>query len=162
MPWSRWGAAVVAASVAGCAVTHEQFGQRRAGMSDTQVCRTWVAAVRAGNHSYASDASEEAGRRGVTEQGCVDLIKRQDAAIAAAVVILGVAAIAASKAGGGGGSAYAPAQAEYAWDWDLFYNQYNQLVWACRGIQTGQFADQWRCGGKVKTDARWPSLSAQH
>ena len=35
------------------------------------------------------------------------------------------------------------------WAWDL--------VWHCRGIQTGQFAEHTKCAGKSKNDDRWPS-----
>ena len=43
------------------------------------------------------------------------------------------------------------------WDWDQFYHSTGSLVWACRGIQTGQFAEQTRCAGKPKNDYRWPN-----
>lgn len=48
----------------------------------------------------------------------------------------------------------APAR-DYEWDWDEFYYD-NSLVWACRGVQTGQFAEQSNCAYKVKVDFRWP------
>ena len=35
------------------------------------------------------------------------------------------------------------------WAWDL--------VWHCRGIQTGQFAEFTKCAGKSKNDDHWPS-----
>ena len=35
------------------------------------------------------------------------------------------------------------------WAWDL--------VWHCRGIQTGQFAEHTKCAGKSKNDDRWPN-----
>jgi hypothetical protein len=66
--------------------------------------------------------------------------------------LLGVAA--AISKGGGGGGGYQPE--DYEWDWDQFYNQYRTLVWACRGIQTGQFAEPYRCSGRYQTDSRWP------
>ncbi len=46
--------------------------------------------------------------------------------------------------------------ADQEWDWDGFYNEYRQIVWACRGVQTGQFAFDERCAFKTKTDYRWP------
>ena len=64
------------------------------------------------------------------------------------------AAAAAAGGGGGGGGAYGAS--DYDWDWDQFYNQYGQLVWACRGIQTGQFAELHHCAYDVKVDTRWP------
>jgi hypothetical protein len=45
---------------------------------------------------------------------------------------------------------------DYEWDWDAFYNEYRQLVWACRGVQTGQFSTDDKCAFKPKTDLRWP------
>ena len=43
------------------------------------------------------------------------------------------------------------------WDWDQFYNKSNLLVWACRGVQTGQFAPLNKCSYKNKNDQRWPN-----
>ena len=72
------------------------------------------------------------------------------------VAVAGAVAIAANG-GGGGGSNYA-AQ-DYDWAWDEFYNQHYQLVWACRGKQTGQFADLEKCAYKYKSDITWPAKS---
>jgi hypothetical protein len=46
---------------------------------------------------------------------------------------------------------------DYEWDWDAFYNEYRQIVWGCRGVQTGQFAPEDKCAFKLKTDYRWPA-----
>ena len=43
------------------------------------------------------------------------------------------------------------------WAWDQFYHSTGSLVWACRGIQTGQFAKKTRCNGKPQNDYRWPN-----
>ncbi len=43
------------------------------------------------------------------------------------------------------------------WAWDQFHHSTGSLVWACRGIQTGQFAEHTRCAGKSKNDNRWPN-----
>ena len=45
---------------------------------------------------------------------------------------------------------------DYDYDWDQFYDQYYNLVWRCRGIQTGQFADNLNCIYDTKDDDRWP------
>nr|WP_143028912.1 hypothetical protein [Massilia sp. PDC64] len=45
---------------------------------------------------------------------------------------------------------------DFDWEWDQFYNSSYQLVWACRGVQSGQFADASRCAYKPQTDLRWP------
>jgi hypothetical protein len=77
------------------------------------------------------------------------------------LTILGVAAAAAIAAGGGsggggtGGNSFAPT--DYDWAWDQYYNQYRQLVWSCRGKQTGQFAELSKCQYKVQNDLTWPA-----
>ena len=43
------------------------------------------------------------------------------------------------------------------WAWDQFYHSAGSLVWACRGIQTGRFAEKSRCAGKPLNDYRWPN-----
>lgn len=72
------------------------------------------------------------------------------------LAVAGAAAI-ARNGGGSGGSGYAPQ--DYDWAWDEFYNENYQLVWACRGKQTGQFSDFDRCSGKLKIDNEWPGKS---
>jgi len=84
--------------------------------------------------------------------GCATPQDRQKWAIVAAAFAVGAVAYSVARNGGGGGGT---AAADYDWDWDQFYNA-NMLVWACRGIQTGQFAEESRCAYKVKTDYRWP------
>ena len=42
---------------------------------------------------------------------------------------------------------------DYSWDWDYFRSN---RQWRCRGIQTGRFAENWRCQYKLKDDDRWP------
>jgi hypothetical protein len=46
---------------------------------------------------------------------------------------------------------------DYEWDWDEFYDQYGNLVWMCRGVQTAQFVELSRCSDKYQTDTRWPN-----
>lgn len=46
-------------------------------------------------------------------------------------------------------------QYDIDWAWDEFYNN-GQLVWACRGKQTGEFANDYACAGKPKNDFTWP------
>ena len=47
--------------------------------------------------------------------------------------------------------------ADYDWDWDAFYDQNYNLIWRCRGINTGRFADNSKCSMDAKDDDRWPS-----
>lgn len=99
--------------------------------------------------------NEEVNKRGLSSERCETLVREENqrAALILGAIAVGLAAAAARRGGGGGGS---PTQADYEWDWDEIRNQYGQLVWVCRGVQSGEFAELWRCGGKVKTDWRWP------
>jgi len=47
---------------------------------------------------------------------------------------------------------------DFIWAWDKFRNP-NAFgnIWACRGMQTGQFAEDAKCRGKMKTDSIWPN-----
>lgn len=54
-----------------------------------------------------------------------------------------------------GGQAPPPVY-DYSYAWDLVYLQYNQPVWHCRGIQTGQYAHESKCAWKPKNDFQWP------
>lgn len=61
-----------------------------------------------------------------------------------------------SRAGGAG-----PAwQTDWSWAWDEFYDDTWNLVWACRGEQTGQFAEVEKCAGLPRVDLTWPAKSA--
>jgi hypothetical protein len=75
-----------------------------------------------------------------------------DKVIIGAVVI--ATAVAVYKAGGAQG--YSGAGADYSWDWDAFVDANGRPTWACRGIQTGRFADSYRCAGRLQVDTTWP------
>lgn len=51
-----------------------------------------------------------------------------------------------------------PMVIDSAWDWDQFIDENGRWVWACRGIQTGQFAHDSYCQGLIKVDSRWPGV----
>jgi len=42
------------------------------------------------------------------------------------------------------------------WAWDGFYDAQGNLQWRCRGINTGSFADDFKCVFRLRTDATWP------
>jgi hypothetical protein len=88
----------------------------------------------------------------LSTSGCAT---KEENFLLAGAVLLGAAAVYGAKhgayAGGGGGTA-----SDYDWAWDEFYNR-GVLVWACRGMQTGQFAEQTRCTYKPKNDYTWPA-----
>jgi hypothetical protein len=46
---------------------------------------------------------------------------------------------------------------DYDWDWDAFYDGYGNLLWRCRGIQSGQFANNSNCQYDYMDDDRWPN-----
>jgi hypothetical protein len=91
--------------------------------------------------------------RRMRDSGDDDVETLKKVGIGLALVAVGAAVYYGAKKGGAGGQL---AQvSDYDWDWDQFYQQ-GSLVWACRGIQTGQFADQSKCAYKAQTDFRWP------
>jgi hypothetical protein len=146
--------------LAACAVSQERFYADRESLSDAQVCRAWVGSTGV----FSQDVGQEAQRRGLLYANCEKQVANEKGAAVGAVVlgVLGAAAIYSAKHGGGGGGGGA-AQAspsngaiDYEWDWDQFMAPGDGLVWACRGVQTGQFADEWHCAGKPKADLRWP------
>lgn len=55
-------------------------------------------------------------------------------------------------------NAVAMSVTDTVWAWDKFTkkNSYNN-IWACRGRQTGQFADEAKCAGQYKSDSTWPN-----
>lgn len=75
-------------------------------------------------------------------------------------VLAGLAVLAAGAAAYSSGynsvNSYAAPSADYDWAWDLQRGAYNNLVWVCRGRQTGQYADQSRCAYKYQGDNTWP------
>lgn len=160
--------AIAAFVLQGCAsITPERFEASKASLSDTQVCEAFADSLKISGTSYYLSARAERNRRGLTEQACEALLAEKSRNIGfavAAVAAVALVAVAAKGGGGGAGSAYAPgyptAQTDYSWQWDQFYNAQSQLIWTCRGEQTGQFAALSKCQGKAQLDWRWPGLTA--
>jgi hypothetical protein len=142
--------------VTGCAASQDAFYSDRSGISDVTLCRTQEAAQNGQDAKFKGDLRREIVRRGLSSTKCQAVIKDADNGIALgifAVIVLGALAGAAANGGGGG---YVPTTTQDVdWDWDQFYNE-GQLVWMCRGIQTGQFAESSNCAADYKSDARWP------
>lgn len=138
---------------------------------DSAVCRGMddpVLMANPGSRDILADAYQ---RRGLNRKRCdfalksptgnAPAIEEESTAskvgkVVAAVAVIGLVALAASAGGGGRSAAPAARAHDYDWEWDQFYNEFNQLVWACRGRQTGQFAYPERCQFKVKADLTWP------
>lgn len=141
----------VLAALSGCATSRTDFYKSPASVGDWSLCRTWADASNSGDLVYANDVGKEAVARGMSQDGC--RAKNMFVEIGAVtVVVLGVVAtaLAMNKGGGGGGVT------DTAWAWDQFRADDGSMLWACRGRQTGQFADQWRCSGLPMNDWAWP------
>lgn len=67
-----------------------------------------------------------------------------------AVLAVGAAAYSGST---GGSASYTDSD----WAWDAFYDEWGNLQWRCRGIQTGQFAEDYECLYDAKNDTTWPN-----
>lgn len=151
-------AAVALASLAGCAVTPERFYSQRSSLGAVTLCRTHQSAVQGSQWQLARDVETElSSRLGVHPSQCNKIINDNEMAILGGML---VAAAVVAAAGAGGGAGPTPAASSRSvdsdWDWDQFYNEYGVLVWRCRGIQTGQFAENSNCAYDSMTDYRWP------
>jgi hypothetical protein len=153
--------------LSGCAgISPQQFYQNPSAASDYEVCKSLT--DQAGgrvpyDREFAYQLRMELKRRNVSEGSCPEVIQTRNNAVAAGIIgtLAVVAVVAAAKNGGGGSadaSSYAPTS-DYSWEWDEYYRN-GVLVWSCRGVQTGQFADNYRCANKAQIDWKWPSKSA--
>lgn len=155
-------------SVAACATSPEQFARDPSSASDAEVCQAAADATGWADRSHRSAVYDEYARRQLSSSRCEEALaeRSQKRAMAGIAILAGALLVAAAKRGGGG---TAPATAQpvaqpsaptmdYEWEWDQFYNHSGQPIWACRGVQTGQFAPEQRCLGKLKLDWKWPGL----
>ena len=133
----------------------EIFKEKKASLSDSELCRTLIKASDTGNTILYSDALTETFDRGLTYAKCKDRVTAQNNLIAA----ITAGTIAGIVASSNNGSGYVPPTTpqDFQWAWDEFYNEYRQLVWRCRGMQTGQFAPDDKCMLKMKLDNTWPA-----
>jgi len=155
---SRNGIALVlAGSLAACTATPETFYADKKSIDDLVLCRTLESADKGTNYSFRNDVLAELESRSLDRPKCQKKISEQmDVAVG---VVVGAVLLGAAAAAAGGGAPAAPASSfgtDYDHDWDQFYNQYGQLTWRCRGVQTGQFANSYNCLGDAKVDSRWP------
>lgn len=153
----------VALGLSGCYTT-EYFIDNRRSMTDTQVCGNWRESWR-GQYNKALHVAtlDELNRRKVSTEQCRQMLVPVDALMAqsanatgalAAILLIGAAAKYGSPA------AISPSPVtDKEWEWDQFLGASGQAVWACRGVQTAQFAHEFLCLGP-KVDMRWPGLSA--
>lgn len=147
--------------ISGCTTTKQSFYDNPSSAGVTELCRTYLNTP---DLAFKRDIATELSRRGIYASQCKAKVERQDAQVVAglAAVALVGAAVAACSSGGCGSGGYTTPYGYGQTDWDQFYNQYGYLTWRCREVQTGRFADDYRCAGKLKTDARWPSKRAYY
>jgi hypothetical protein len=147
---------------AGCAVSSERFYSQRDSLGAVSLCRTYKSAIQRGEPQLARDVEAELRMRLTTEVSqCNEIISESNAAAVVGVIAAAVLVAAVAEGGGSSGSSNTTASSsDYDWDWDQFYNEYGTLIWRCRGIQTGQFAEDTKCVSDLKTDLRWRSKSA--
>ena len=163
---SGWKTSVVVAVAAfchGCTVSPEQFEREKYTLRDDEVCRAQIKAVSEGNWDFQEPLDKDLARRGVNPLSCPSIVQNANNRTGAAVSLLAIGAALALASRPPSPAGYAPPPAyrqpppDFDWAWDLFFNEHYALVWACRGVQTGQFADLERCNFKPKNDFRWPS-----
>lgn len=140
----------VALLLSGCATSKAKFYASPDRVGNWSLCRTLGDAMSAGDRDYANDLANEAGVRGLSIEDCKTRNMIVNVGVVS-VVVLGV--VAAALAGGNGGNG---AGTDTSWAWDQFQSTSGGLMWACRGKQTGRFADQWRCAGLPMGDFTWP------
>ena len=141
-------------ALTGCSTTSETFYKDPKKIGDTSLCRTYL---KTEDQTFKRDIRRELSSRAILAASCPQRVKKQNNQIAAgvAVAVVGAAVIYCTRGDrncGGGGSSGA--------DWDQFYNDRYQLVWACREIRTGRFTEVENCSYQFKDDDRWPSKRA--
>jgi hypothetical protein len=81
--------------------------------------------------------------------------------VAGAVALVGLAVFAAKRGAFSGDRSSSSSEAvDSEWAWDEYRNRSGNLVWACRGVQTGEFAPEIKCAAKIQIDTQWPGKSA--
>lgn len=150
--------ALFALPLASCTTSQQALSKNPKAVNTSALCRSLA---NTNDAQFRIDLLTELSRRSVSVDQCATMIKQQNQAIAAGVALAAIGAAVAVCANNdcGGGGYYQPRYYQGA-DWDAFYNQYGQVVWACREIATGRFTDYSNCYGKVQTDWRWPGLYA--
>ena len=147
----------IALAMTGCAVTPQEFYSQRSSLGEVTLCRTYRSAAQKGQVQLAQDIQSDLRTRFNTYASqCDKIISDSENAILGGILVA-AAVVAVANSGGGSGGYYPSSRVEDSdWAWDAFYNQYGSLVWRCRGIQTGQFAENGHCAYDVMTDNHWP------
>lgn len=150
-------AILFAFSCTACTTSEKTLASNPASVGAAALCRSYSKTTDA---QFQQAILIELYKRSIAPEQCKAIVDRQNKAIAVgiAAVAIGAAAVAVcskNNCGGGGGGGYSQGS-----DWDAFYNEYGQIVWACREIATGRFTYEYHCAGKAQTDWRWPAKDA--
>jgi len=154
-------ASIVALGMSGCStMTRASFEERRQAFSDLEVCEAATDARRSEDGDFVTAVYREKAGRQLSDDMCELLAQQQRERVGAALTAFGSAMTATSAAMAKPTPSRAGVAAvDYSWQWDQFYAPNGVLMWACRGEQTGQFADVSRCAGKAQLDWRWPGFN---
>lgn len=150
--------AALALSVAGCASVSADLRTP----ANEELCRSYLVAEKVGDFEVEQERVKEMTARSLSRSDCSRMVgpsALQRTVVALGTTVLAGAVLYLAIRGLASGNT-AGSSADHQWDWDLFFDERGQLTWACRGVQSGEFADLNRCHLKAKTDARWPSLQA--
>ena len=147
-------------------IPRDHFAKHKSGLIDEGVCAALFTAAdeyqRQRTAAYLKETLVELQRRGRSVDWCIHRRKEQQdtaAGVVAIVAVVGLVALVAAGGGGGGGTPqtdFSATDRDWDWDWDQFYDENYQLVWVCRGVQSGRFSTTGRCDYKAKVDLRWP------
>lgn len=120
------------------------------GLSKGKLCKETKKLRKGGGGEQYIYHLRELEARGLTEKDCESKLGK----VLVGVLIVGAIVAAGAAAGSGG---YTPAStSDYMWSWDRIPTTYGTYTWRCRGHQTGEFADDYRCAGKPQNDYTWP------
>ena len=148
--------AILTGTLSACTTSHEALSKNPKAVGEAALCRSFITTK---DEAFRQELYRELSHRSIAPMQCAEMVKKQNQAIAAGIAIAAVGAAVAicanNDCGGGGGGYYSGGYAQGA-DWDAFYNQYGQIVWACREVASGQFTYDHNCFGQSKTDWRWP------
>ncbi|WP_457939815.1 hypothetical protein [Mesorhizobium sp. 10J20-29] len=135
-----------------CTTTPQAVAANPTKVSKSALCRSFVTTQ---DNAFRQQLYVELSARSITPMQCGEMVTKENQALAvAAVVAVGVtaAAVCANNDCGGGGYVPPKRYGRYGAEWDMFYNQYGQQVWACRDTANGEFTYEYRCAGSARYD----------
>ncbi|KAB2763062.1 hypothetical protein [Brucella anthropi] len=149
---------VLALALGACTTSKETLRKNPKSVGKAALCRSMLTT---NDIEFQRELIAEAIKRGITAQQCVDMVKKQNEAIAAGVAIAAIGtAVAVCANNNCGGGTYRPNNYQpnynYGYAWDLIRNQYGTPVYVCRSRSNGQFAYDYECAGMVQNDFAWP------